>query len=383
MKMWSTVSDWIPQWSEMGKRIADVIEKNPTIKSSWDRNINHLNMGYESLQNFREDMWVEDNGSVRPVSSPFMLVNTLDEEVKKVWTYCPCSKQIFMVTQLEAAYINLPYDDDEEEAQLPDSPLSNTSDSVTTPPLSPSSPFESPDFFCCSPSFLPGSPLETPFHLTPGLPPSIHQTISPFEIFSPLPQMAEDAADDAVVEEIRAPPAPVAQTLCLPEEIPDEYIETTPLASQNSLPSRSPSPPVAGPSKSPLKRSRWSEGESEDESDEFIPQTRKKTRAGKLSKAGGVKRTSGKFEGKGTMCNLCGVRLGRATDLPRHKASCKSNPGRATREIPCEICGKLLPGKFNLVAAKIILFTYAVCSPSGCHQTSPCIQNLPFQTEKG
>lgn len=326
MKMWSTVSDWIPQWSEMGKCIADVIEKNPTIKSSWDKNINHLNMGYESLQNFREDMWVENDGSVRPVSSPFMLANTLDEEVKK----------------MEAAYINLPYDDDTEEARLPDSPLSSTSDSATTPPLSPSSPFESPDFLCSSPSFLPGLPFETPFHSTLGLPPSIHQTISPLEIFSPLPQVAENA-DDAVVEEIRTPPTPVVPTLCLPEEMDDECIEATPLVSHTSLPSRSPSPPVAGPSRSPLKRPRRSEGESEDESDEFIPQTRKKNRAGKLSKAGNVKRASGKFEGKGTVCGLCGIRLGRATDLPRHKASCKSNPGRLTRETPCEVCGKLLP----------------------------------------
>lgn len=87
MKVWSTVRDWVPQWSEVGQRIADAIENNPTIQSSWDGDINHLNMGHETLRNFREDMWVDDNGSVRPVSSPFMLACSLDEEVKKVWSY--------------------------------------------------------------------------------------------------------------------------------------------------------------------------------------------------------------------------------------------------------------------------------------------------------
>jgi len=43
-----------------------------------------LNMGSQSLQNFREDLWVDDNGTVRPISSPFMLTNSLDEEVKRV-----------------------------------------------------------------------------------------------------------------------------------------------------------------------------------------------------------------------------------------------------------------------------------------------------------
>jgi hypothetical protein len=95
MKLWSTLEDWIPQWSEMGKRIESAIEKNPTIQGSWDKNvnINDLNMGRESLRNFREDMWVEANGSVRPVSSPFMLANTLDEEVKRVRLYSLRSKQ--------------------------------------------------------------------------------------------------------------------------------------------------------------------------------------------------------------------------------------------------------------------------------------------------
>ena len=86
MKVWSTVRDWVPQWGEVGKRIADEIEKNPTIQASWDRSINHLNTGYESLKNFREDTWVDDNGSVRPVSSPFMLATSIDEEVKMVWS---------------------------------------------------------------------------------------------------------------------------------------------------------------------------------------------------------------------------------------------------------------------------------------------------------
>lgn len=86
MKVWSTVRDWAPQWGEVGQRIADAIEKNPTIQTSWDKSINHLNTGYESLKNFREDMWVNDNGSVRPVSSPFMLTGSIDEEeVMRVW----------------------------------------------------------------------------------------------------------------------------------------------------------------------------------------------------------------------------------------------------------------------------------------------------------
>lgn len=99
MKLWSTVEDWIPQWSEMGKRIASAIENNPTIQASWDKSVNikDLNMGRESLHNFREDMWVEANGSVRPVSSPFMLANTLDEEVKRVRFYCLLSKQLLKV----------------------------------------------------------------------------------------------------------------------------------------------------------------------------------------------------------------------------------------------------------------------------------------------
>lgn len=84
MKVWSTVQGWVPQWGEVGQRVAEAIKRNPTIQATWDDNINHLNMGYESLKNFREDMWVNDNGSVRPVSSPLMLANTLDEEVKRV-----------------------------------------------------------------------------------------------------------------------------------------------------------------------------------------------------------------------------------------------------------------------------------------------------------
>src|SRR5882757_1445040 len=88
MKMWSTVRDWVPQWGEVGQRIADAIEKHPTIQSSWNDGINHLNMGPEGLQNFREDLWVDQDGAVRPIPSPFMLTNSLEEEVKRVR---PCS----------------------------------------------------------------------------------------------------------------------------------------------------------------------------------------------------------------------------------------------------------------------------------------------------
>jgi hypothetical protein len=87
MKVWSTVRNWVPQWGEVGQRIVDAIEKHPTIQTSWDKDINQLNMGHESLKNFREDMWVNDNGSIRPVQSPFMLANTLEEEVKRVWSH--------------------------------------------------------------------------------------------------------------------------------------------------------------------------------------------------------------------------------------------------------------------------------------------------------
>ena len=88
MKVWSTVRDWVPQWGEVGQRIADAIQKNPAIQSSWAEDINHLNVGYESLENFRGDLWVDVDGSVQQVSSPFMLANSLDEEVKRV---CVCS----------------------------------------------------------------------------------------------------------------------------------------------------------------------------------------------------------------------------------------------------------------------------------------------------
>jgi len=46
-----------------------------------------LNMGPQSLQNLREDLWVNEDGTVRPISSPFMLTNTLEEEVKRVRSY--------------------------------------------------------------------------------------------------------------------------------------------------------------------------------------------------------------------------------------------------------------------------------------------------------
>ena len=94
MMVWSTARDLVSQWSEVGQRIVDAIEKHPTIQSSWDQNINHLDMGQERLQNFREDfLLVDEDGSVRPVPSPFVLTNSLDEEVKKVYSFRLCSEQ--------------------------------------------------------------------------------------------------------------------------------------------------------------------------------------------------------------------------------------------------------------------------------------------------
>lgn len=338
MKVWSTIRDWVPQWGEVGQKIADAIKKNPTIQSTWDKNINHLNMGPESLQNFREDLWVNEGGSVRPVSSPFMLTNSLDldEEVKKVRSCDLRSERALMAAQLEAAFINLP-SEDEEDSRFPPSPLTNVSDAVTTPPLSPCTPFLSPDSID-SPCYLPTSPfLSTlPFSL------SGHRTISPYEIFSPLPQV-EDLVSDTLMEEPQAPPTPVVPTKSLPE-LPNARSDTTPLSSPSPPPSRPQSPPIAGPSRSAPKRSRWTEDESGDESDDFTPQTRKAARPGKRLKVGSLKRVNTKSKAQGTMCDLCGRHLGRATDLPRHKASCKSNPERATRKKTCEICGKLLPG---------------------------------------
>jgi hypothetical protein len=155
------------------------------------------------------------------------------------------------------------------------------------------------------------------------------------------------------MEEAQAPPAPVTATQSLPD-LPDECSENTP-------PSRSPtpptSPPIAGPSRSTFKRSRWSEDESGDESDEFTPRRHKETRAGKRWKASPAKRASSKLEGKGTACDLCGVHLGRATDLPRHRASCKLNPQRETRKTPCDFCGKLLPGNSMSCLSK---FSYSL-----------------------
>lgn len=239
---------------------------------------------------------------------------------------------------MEAEFINLPCDGDEAEAQLPYSPFSNLSDPATTPPLSPCSQFGSPESLA-SPSFLPGLAIQSPFLLTLPLSLSVQQTISPYEIFSPLP-LVEDSMNDATMEEVQVPPTPVVPTRSL-SEIPSEI---TPLYLPNPSPSRPPSPPVAGPSSSPLKRSRWFKDESGDESDEFTPQVRKKTRAGRRSGTGSLKRVSPGFGGKGTKCDLCGMHLGRVTDLPRHKASCKANPERVTRKTPCEVCGKLLPG---------------------------------------
>jgi len=147
----------------------------------------------------------------------------------------------------------------------------------------------------------------------------------------------EDSADDVTMEEAQVPPAPVVTTRSLPET-PDECDETDRFSPPNP-----PYSPVAGPSSSPLKRSRWFKEESGDESDEFTPQARKKTRAGKRPKTSPPKRAGSRFEGKGAKCDLCGMHLGRVTDLPRHKASCKSNPERETRKTPCKVCGKLLP----------------------------------------
>lgn len=144
------------------------------------------------------------------------------------------------------------------------------------------------------------------------------------------------------MEEAQVPPAPVVTTRSLPET-PDECDETARFSPPNP-----PYSPVAGPSSSPLKRSRRFKEESGDESDEFTPQARKKTRAGKRSKANPPKRAGSGFEGKGAKCDLCGMHLGRVTDIPRHKASCKSNPERETRKTPCKVCGKLLPGNSTL-----------------------------------
>ena len=236
--------------------------------------------------------------------------------------------------------MNLPCEDEDED-QFPHSPLSEISDAVTTPPLSPCTPFLSPDSID-SPHRLPGSPEpESLFLLTLPLPLSGYRTVSPCEIFSSLPQV-EELIDVAM--EPQAPLSPIVSTQPLPELL-DAYSETTSPSSPDPLPSRSSSPPVAGPSRrSLLKRPRWSEDVSGDESDEFTPETPRVARFGKRTKVGSLKRAKARFEGKGTDCDLCGKHLGRATDLPRHKVSCKANPERATRTNPCEFCGKPLPG---------------------------------------
>ena len=263
-----------------------------------------------------------------------MLASSLEEEVKRVRSRCSRSGQSLMLVQLEAAYINLPCDED-EESHIPHSPAS---DAATTPPLSPCTPFLSPDSIG-SPYGLPGSPeLENPFSFALSLSLSGHQTISPYEIFSPLPQVEELGG---AVGESEAPPTPVVSTRPLPLFEPcSDPTPNTPLF-------RSPSPPVAGPStsRSVLKRPKRSEDEDgSDESDEFTPKKRKVTRLGKRTKVGPIGRIGVKLKGKGAKCDLCGKHFGRATDLPRHKASCKANPERAIRSDRCEVCNKLLPG---------------------------------------
>lgn len=302
-----------------------------------------LDLGSKNLQNF-QDSWADENGTIRPVSSPLVLTNSLDEEVRKVCSSYSRSGRAFMMVQLEAAYINLPCDEDEEQSQLPPSPLTNVSDAVTTPPLSPCTPFFSPGSVG-SPSHLPTSP-ESPFLFALPLSLSGNRTISPYEIFSPLPQLElDDLASDTAMEELPAPSAPVVPTQSLPE-LSDACSDATLPSSPNPPLSLPQSPPTPGPSRSAPKRLRWSEDESDDESDEFTPQTHKATRPGKRLKIGSLKRAGVKFDGKGTKCDLCGKYLGRTTDLPRHKASCKENPERVTRKTPCEFCGKLLPGTF-------------------------------------
>lgn len=81
MKVWSTTRDWALQWVEVGRRIADAIEKNPTIQSPLDENMNYLDVGHGGFHNF-EGEFVEENRTVPSYLSPFMLTN-LDEEVMK------------------------------------------------------------------------------------------------------------------------------------------------------------------------------------------------------------------------------------------------------------------------------------------------------------
>ena len=100
MKVWSTTRDWALQWREVGQRIAEAIEKNPTIQASWDENTDF------KLRNFGE-AYVDENGSVQAHPSPFVLTNSLnevplnedflDEEVKRVWSSSLRSKQTFTV----------------------------------------------------------------------------------------------------------------------------------------------------------------------------------------------------------------------------------------------------------------------------------------------
>ena len=294
-------------------------------------------MGPESLRNFRREVWADENGSLRPVSSPLVLTNSLDEEVKRVHSYSSRSRPALMITQLEAAYINLPCDEDEEGLQPPHTPLTQISDTGTTPPLSPCSPFLSPDSLV-SPFSFPASPGD-PFRYNFPLSLSGHSTISPCEVFSPLPQ--DNFISDTFMEETQAPSTPVVPIQSLPDVCLDVPLPPSP----NPLPSCPPSPPIAGPSRSTSKRLRWSDDDSDDGSDEFTP-ARKTSRSGKRAKVGSSKRTGATPGGKGAKCDLCGKPLGRATDLPRHRASCKENPKREVRKTPCEFCGKLLPGTF-------------------------------------
>lgn len=88
----------MPKWDEVGQQAAEVVKQHPTIQSGRDVNLNHLNMGPESLHNFLREAWADENGSLRPVSSPLVLTNFLDEEVKRVCSHSSRSLRALMIT---------------------------------------------------------------------------------------------------------------------------------------------------------------------------------------------------------------------------------------------------------------------------------------------